>query len=406
MQRITQDANKIHSGASDGSHALFDGDVFKEFRVRTREALAPGTGLDDQNLRMAKQSVTELDSILKANCNIELLSWTKHIILQGVSAGLYGMQHPFVEPEMEKAMWDWDKHRPTMHMKLDVFGQGAKARAMVVEALRRYFGQIPEDASPVVLERRKVLQDAGIDAEDALKMQAFLNDGNFNIVPMLYWALYDIYSRPGLLEAIRKEVADNAVHKSTTEGDKIFTLDVSAIKTRCPLLLGAYQETQRTRHMLPNTRFVLEDTLLDGRYLLKKGRLLYLPTWPIHHDEKIWGPRTSEYDPRRFMPGEPGVSPLPSSFLPWGTAPYICPARQFVSTGILVMMALMVSRVDLEPAQGRIWDNEPKTQWLEIATLPTAREDMNLTVMPRDEGMGKWTVISGTPKTAVPLKSR
>ncbi|KAK4185853.1 cytochrome P450 [Podospora australis] len=408
MQQITRNATNIHSGASAEAHALFDADVFQEFRTRTRSALLPSQGLDELNLRMAEYSVAEINEILggKGDGSIELLRWSKHVILQSVSAGFYGVNHPFRDPEMEKAMWDWDKYRPTMHLKLDPFGKGTKARAKVFDALERYFSDIPEDVSPVVLERKRVLEDlGGIKPEDALKMQAFLNDGNFNVVPMLYWAVYDIYSRPALLNAIRKEVTANAVQRSESG---INVLDMSAVKTKCPLLLGAYQETQRIRHMLPNSRYILEDTLLDGRYLLKKGRMLYLPTKPIHYDTNIWGPRAAEYDPYRFMPDakSEGGNQLASHFLPWGTAPYICPARQFVSTGIMVTLAQLVLRVHLERADGRSWEDEPATQWLEIATLPTAREEVNLVVKPRAEGGGTWSVIIGTPKTAVPLKSR
>ena len=38
---------------------------------------------------------------------------------------------------------------------------------------------------------------------------------------------------------------------------------------------------------------------------------------------------------------------------------------------------------------------------MEIATLPTAREEVYLTVTPRAEGAGKWTVVIGRAKTAV-----
>ncbi|KAH6649106.1 cytochrome P450 [Truncatella angustata] len=398
---ILQSANSIHSGASTEGNALFDGEVLEGFRDRTREALAPGLHLDEQNLRMGTQSINEVTKIVELQDEIELLDWVKHVILQGTSAGFYGMQHPFRDPEMETAMWDWDRHRPGIHIKVDPLRKGYNARAKVVDALGKYFENLPEDVSYLVRERQKVLREGGISEEDGLKMQAFLNDGNFNIVPTLYWTIYEIFSRPDLLEAIRQEVADHALQKSN-DG---FILDISAVKTKCHLLLSAYQETQRTRHMLSTSRMVLEDTLLDGQYLLKKGNLLYLPAKPIHHNTQIWGPQASVFDPYRFVPGATETKILPSNFLPWGSAPHICPTRQFISTGILVLMAIMVSRVNLTSANGRDWKDEPVVRWLEIATLPTASEKVYLKVSPRNQGLGKWRVVTGTSKTAVPLVS-
>ncbi|KAI1333954.1 cytochrome P450 [Xylariaceae sp. FL0016] len=403
VQPILQAANRIHSGASNDAHALFE-HQYEDFRVRTREALSPGPHLDQQSLRMGKQSVIELDRILEEpGPEIELLAWVKHVVLQGVSAGFYGMQHPFRDSEMEQAMWDWDKHRPALHLGIDPLGKGAQARAKVVEALGVYVQDgVSEETSHLVRERQRSLQEGGIDTEDALKMQAFLNDGNFNIVPTLYWTIYDIFSRPELLEAIRNEVADRAIVDS---GDGGFTLDISAVKTKCHLLLSSFQETQRIRHMLSTSRSVLEDTLLDGQYLLRKGNLLYLPAQPIHHNPDIWGPRATEFDPYRFVRGASNSKILPSNFLPWGSAPHICPTRQFISAGILVHTAIMAARIDLTPVKGRTWMEEPAVRWVEIATLPTARENVYLKVTPRKEGSGKWRVTTGRSQTAVPLVS-
>ena len=66
--------------------------------------MAPGLSLDAQNMRMAEQSLIQVTELLKQT-DIELLEWVTHAIVQATAAGLYGVNHPFTDPEIEHAMW-------------------------------------------------------------------------------------------------------------------------------------------------------------------------------------------------------------------------------------------------------------------------------------------------------------
>ena len=90
--------------ASEDAHAIFEKDLYEDFRVRTREALAPGIHLDEQNLRMANQALDVITKTVRIG-QMELRQWTEHMILQATSAGFYGMEHPFKDPALEDAMW-------------------------------------------------------------------------------------------------------------------------------------------------------------------------------------------------------------------------------------------------------------------------------------------------------------
>ncbi|RDL36335.1 Uncharacterized protein BP5553_05687 [Venustampulla echinocandica] len=397
-------SSKVHGNVSDEAHALFNGDLLEDFSLRTREALAPGPHLDAQNLRMADQSLIEVTDMLKQG-EIQLLEWARHAVVQATGAGLYGVQHPFKDPEIEDAMWIWDEHRPGHMIGIDPLGKGYNARAKVFETFREYFQNMPDDVSLIIRQRQKILRDGGICEEDAYKMQSTLSDAAYpNTVPTLFWTVYEIYSRPELLEAIRQEIFSKAVRKS----DEGFILDVAALKTECHILLSAYQETQRTRHSQVAFRMVVEDTLLDGQYLLKKGNYLHMPAKPIHENPKIWGPQASVFDPYRFVPavaGESRAKILPSSFLPWGAPPHMCPARQFASTEILIITALLALRVNLTPASAKGWEREPAVKSMDIPTLPRPRKDVRLKVTAREEGAGIWAIIIGESKTRVSLAS-
>jgi hypothetical protein len=101
---IIRSSNKTHSNTSDEALALFDGDVLENFSHLSKEALAPGLHLDAQILRMGEQSLIEVTDMLKQD-SIQLLQWATHATVQATAAGLYGVQHPFKDPEIEHAMW-------------------------------------------------------------------------------------------------------------------------------------------------------------------------------------------------------------------------------------------------------------------------------------------------------------
>lgn len=66
--------------------------------------MAPGLSLDAQNTRMAEQSLAQVLELLEQT-EIELLKWVTHATVQATAAGLYGVDHPFKDPEIEHAMW-------------------------------------------------------------------------------------------------------------------------------------------------------------------------------------------------------------------------------------------------------------------------------------------------------------
>ncbi|KAI5468182.1 cytochrome p450 monooxygenase [Mariannaea sp. PMI_226] len=403
---LIENGTKLHGNVSEETSALFDQHVVEHLRLRTKEVLSPGHHLDAQNLRMADESLLQVDKMLEKD-QVDLFAWASHAIVQATGAGLYGVGHPFRDPEVENALWIWDDHRPGHMVGWDPLRKGYKAQAKVFQAFRKYFQNMPDDVSSLVRERQNIFRRHGICEKDISQMQSTLSDAAFpNTVPTMFWTVYEIFSRPQLLGVIREEVMSKAVRKSP-DGHS-FTLDVTATKTQCPILLSTFQETQRVRHSQVAWRMVTEDTLLDGQYLLKKGNFLQMPAKPIHHASKIWGSEANAFDPYRFLPpgaGDTRTKISPSSFLPWGSPPHMCPARQFASTEILIITALLVVRADLTPTSDKGWEREPALKSMELPTLPRPKKDVHLKITRREDATGRWAVVVGESKTRVPLAS-
>jgi cytochrome P450 len=298
----------------------------------------------------------------------------------------------------------WASYLPWHFAGLDLLGTGYAAREKLFAAFRTYSKRVPGDASSLIKENDRAYREARWGGEDIARHHAILSNGVFsNTSPSLYWAIHDLYSRPDVVYEVRNEILTNAVGGNKETG---FTLDMAAVKQKCILLLSTYQETQRLRHTHANIRAVLQDTVLDDNYLLKKGSLIQLPPERIHADVALWGPTAAEFDPYRFVKKR-----LAPGFLAWGAPPHLCPARQFAAVEVLVVLALLVVRVDLEPVgssngAGAWKQTPPPSTTATISTLPNPQKDLEITVTVRDEWVGEWTLVnSGDSRTKVPLAS-
>jgi cytochrome P450 len=289
-------------------------------------------------------------------------------------------------------------------VNLDITGKGYAAREIVFDAFRKYNKSLPNDVSLVYKERLRSMQEAGIDEDDICKQQATFGTAAFaNTFPILHWTIYELFSRPELLEEVRKEVSEKAISGDKKTG---FKLDVAALKTKCPLILSIFQETQRMRHVHANIRKITEDTLLDGKYLLKAGHYVMMPGQPVHTNKTTWGESADQFDPYRFVPKDSSdrKNVASSSFVAWGAPPHLCPARQFASTEILIVVALLAIRCEIAPTTGK-WVKDPALFTGDMATMYTPKKDIEVEVRSREEWDGQWSLEMGESKTRISLAS-
>lgn len=328
----------------------------------------------------------------------------------GMLSGLFGKIHVLyklscgaVEAYSFRVFRTWHNGTPAMAVGLSIFAPAAvKSHQYLVDAFKHYHGGDYSDAAQVVKERIRVLRDHGVSEEDVARMQLSFNIALLpNTVPTTFWTIFNTFSHPELLQKLRNELEEKAVKRLPNE---TFKLDVSALKAKCPLLLSTFEETQRLQTVHANIRVVEENTTLSN-YTLKKGSLLQIPNQPIHLDTNLWGNDSTIFNPTRFHTKsdkkEGGTSS--NSFLAWGAAPHLCPARQFASTEILVMLALLVLRVDLEPVGGD-WER-PGSKFGEATTILAPDGEVEVVMVGRRGWSGEWVVEMGESRSKVPLAS-
>ncbi|KAF4499098.1 Cytochrome P450 4F5 [Fusarium agapanthi] len=294
----------------------------------------------------------------------------------------------------------WQSYLPLHMVNLDITGKGYATRQIVFDAFRKYNKNLPSDVSFIYKERLRSMQEAGIDEDDICKQQATFGTAAFaNTVPIMYWTIYELFYRPDLLEEVRKEVIEQAVSGDKESG---FKVDVAALKTKCPLALSVFQETQRLRHVHANIRKVTENTLLDGKYLLKAGHYVMVPGQPVHTNTSTWGPTADQFDPYRFT--KDSSDRKASSFVAWGAPPHLCPARQFATTEILIVIALLAVRSDIAPVKEE-WVKNPALNTGDMATVYTPKKSVEVEVRKREVWDGERSLRLGESKTRISLAS-
>lgn len=98
--------------ASNETNDIFGGPhLVTDFSHAMRLSLAPGPHLDEQNERMGNRALIDIDLLLhttnleQQECQIKLLKWARHVVVQASSCGVYGADHPFLDSEVEEAFW-------------------------------------------------------------------------------------------------------------------------------------------------------------------------------------------------------------------------------------------------------------------------------------------------------------
>ncbi|KAK2036533.1 cytochrome P450 [Colletotrichum somersetense] len=184
---------------------------------------------------------------------------------------------------------------------------------------------------------------------------------NANTIPVTTWALMEALRDHKLLEALREEALQTII-KDPTTGERSFDM---AKLVSMPLLQSVYIECMRLHVSIAITREVAKPTKLRG-YCLEKGSIVQALTNLIHLDEQTWGQEghpASEFWAERHVKQVKKVDELtgavtmerqfvmgakPSEFFPYGGGFSICPGRFFAKQEILLSIAMVLTRFDLE----------------------------------------------------------
>ncbi|KUL82073.1 hypothetical protein ZTR_09122 [Talaromyces verruculosus] len=352
------------------------------------EAMHPtllGEGLDGMNETMVKGLKSWIDEV--SHCEqtpFDLYEWCKEAMTVASTDSVWGQLNPYKDKFIRDCFWDFEGGVGKLIPKVAphiIARKAWKGREALVSAfLDFYKADGLKNASMLAHARYKVHISNGISLEEFARIEASLGLGLLsNTVPTTFWLMFDLYSRPKLLQQLREEIENNALYINGNSA----TIDVADLRDQCPMLVSTFQESLRFRASGASTRFVYEDMMFDDKYLLRAGSIVYIPAQPVHSHADVWSQSSSEFVPDRFLKSNPRKL---GGFLGFGVSPSICPGRHFASGEIISFAAAMILRFDLSPAKSPSSWAEPKLNLSSVvATATPPGEPFLVNLTPRGE---------------------
>ncbi|MFC9645849.1 bifunctional cytochrome P450/NADPH--P450 reductase [Streptomyces mirabilis] len=174
-------------------------------------------------------------------------------------------------------------------------------------------------------------------ADDNVRDQVltFLIAGHETTSGLLSFATYSLMRNPHVLAQAYAEVDRLLPGDTVPDYDTIMKLDV------IPRILD---ETLRLWAPIPAFgKAPLEDTVIGGRYQLKKGTRVNILEGPLHTHPKAWE-RPEEFDIDRWLP-ENRAQQHPHAYKPFGNGLRACIGRQFALTEARLALALVLQKL-------------------------------------------------------------
>ncbi|AEO66368.1 uncharacterized protein THITE_35712 [Thermothielavioides terrestris NRRL 8126] len=339
-----------------GANMNHDDSYLGSFVKALHPALSPGPGLDEIN----ETSVQLLAASLgrrKTAAGVDMFQWIRHEMFMATTNAIYARA-------------------------------SFQARESLIPDLMEYFQKAyHEHGSPLVKCRFAYNTRHGLGPEDMARTEiGQISATVTNTVLAAFWFIWHIFSDPAVLEDCRSEV-ERLVGRDEHTG--IRTLDLSRIRTSCPVLLSTWHEMLRYRHIGIQARAVMEDHLFDGRYLLKKGATVMCVIPALHSDTSVWGPDAAEFNHRRFVREDGAGAKRANAFRGFGGGSTLCPGRHFATNEALSFAALLMTRFDVRPVAG-VW-KEPRVDMPLTVSLPLPIEPVEVKIVPKAEQ--EWKVL-------------
>jgi cytochrome P450 len=209
----------------------------------------------------------------------------------------------------------------------------------VIQARRDGAGSEAQDLLDLMLNSAHPVTGRSLDPVN-IRQQVitFIVAGHETTSGALSFALYYLIQNPEVLARAKAEV--DALW-GTSDNPKPAYGDVAKLR----YVRAVLDEALRLWPTAPGyLRVARKDTVLGGRYRIKRGQWVLVVLPLVQRDPRVW-PDPERFDPDRFAPGQ--MKSRAHAYKPFGTGQRACIGRQFALHESVLTLALILHRYDL-----------------------------------------------------------
>ncbi|KAF2811372.1 cytochrome P450 [Mytilinidion resinicola] len=336
-----------------------------------RELTGVGLGpLTSRTVRGVLSRVGEAEAELYGGWveKADLFKLLRGVVGTSIMEALAGPALLELNPGFVEDFWEFDKSVPWFGHGIPAFlmPRAVRRRERLKGMLKRWYGyarerfeegMVGEDGdgdpawgSELMRRRQERLREVAGQDEDSMAASdlGLVWASVANIVPSTLMATFHLFAQPGLLDCVRAAIAQG---NCRVEGSGF---DLKALM-QIPLLASIYAETLR---LYTNSYFATRSphsaTSL-GRWMLPKDAIAMVNSRVSHMDSGVWNAAHPSYPAQTFWAdrfvnaeGEFSAEGFEGSWIPYGGGHAICPGRFLAKTVIILVIALMAERFDVE----------------------------------------------------------
>ncbi|KAF5533289.1 cholesterol 7-alpha-monooxygenase [Fusarium mexicanum] len=332
--------------------------MYGEIHRVQKASLLPGTESLDELCTLIRAKLLSIVNELSSSQTIDLYAWVQDLFMRTNNSACFGEKDPFtLDPSLNSTFWAWEANIKVLLLGVPWFlspkkhSTAQRTRKELVDAFIKYLNN---DGLDTACSFIKELSGLGIRRGLSNENNARALLGSIlaivgNTIPTTFWLLISIFSRPDLLKEIRSELEATLEDSSS----RTMSLDYNTIREKCTVFMSTYDEVLRMTSGIATVRYTNEDTLIQDRWLLKKGAQVQMPTAFIHADPTTWGTDADVFDHTRFLKSKvltkEQKTRRAAAFRPFGGGNTLCPGRHFASYEVLTFAGSVLLGFDMAP---------------------------------------------------------
>jgi unspecific monooxygenase len=318
----------------------------------TREAMQ---GYHSIMVKVVRELVEHWDGAADSGRKVNVTDDTTRLALETIGQAGFGYRfgsfdrrrpHPFVSAMNRVLQYaNWSTISPLARLVRPLLLRSGAVMARIVDDVIRArqdgAGAEANDLLNLMLNATHPSTGGKLDP-DNIRQQVitFMVAGHETTSGALSFALHYLTQNPEVLARAKAEV--DAVWGESDDFEPSYT-DVSKLR----YVRAVLDESLRLWPTAPGyLRVARKDTVLGGRYRVRKGQwvLVLLPL--VQRDPHVW-PDPERFDPDRFGPGQ--AKSRAHSYKPFGTGQRACIGRQFALHEAMLTLGMILHRYDLAP---------------------------------------------------------